>query len=143
MGREQILTLIPHAGKMCLLHGLIDWDAERISCFALSHRAPDNPLRRAGRLRSICAIEYAAQTMALHGALTARSGPRPRAGYLASVRELVCHVAFLDDVAAELRISSERLLAQGERVIYAFEIRGDHHPLVSGRAAVVMDAAAP
>ena len=38
---------------------------------ASSHRAADNPLRAHGRLGAACGIEYAAQAMAVHGALLA------------------------------------------------------------------------
>ena len=48
-----------------------DWNAERISCVSRSHRAADNPLRAGGRLGIACGIEYAAQAMAVHGALIA------------------------------------------------------------------------
>lgn len=137
--REQIRRLIPHAGKMCLLDGLLEWDAQRIACVARSHRASDNPLRRDGRLRAVCGIEYAAQAMALHGGLSAQPGSRARAGYLASVRDLICRVAFLDDAGAELRIFAERLLAQGDRVIYAFGIDDSGRELLAGRAAVVLN----
>ena len=54
---------------MCLLDEVLSWDLQRISCRSASHRAADNPLRAHGRLGAACAIEYAAQTVAVHGAL--------------------------------------------------------------------------
>jgi hypothetical protein len=47
---------------------------------------PDNPLRAAGSLGVANAIEYAAQAMAVHGALLGGSDGAPQAGYLTSVR---------------------------------------------------------
>ncbi|TMH48667.1 MAG: hydroxymyristoyl-ACP dehydratase, partial [Betaproteobacteria bacterium] len=32
ISREAIATMIPHAGSMCLLDGVISWDASRIRC---------------------------------------------------------------------------------------------------------------
>ena len=68
LNRPDIARLIPHAGRMVLLDGVLDWTAETLRARACSHRAPDNPLRRAGRLSVIAGIEYAAQATAIHGA---------------------------------------------------------------------------
>ncbi len=68
---ERIRNLVPHAGNMCLLERVVACDAASIRCETRSHLDQSNPLRRNGQLASICAIEYAAQAMALHGALTA------------------------------------------------------------------------
>jgi predicted hotdog family 3-hydroxylacyl-ACP dehydratase len=76
---ERIRELVPHAGKMCLLERVVDCDTASIRCETRSHLDRANPLRRNGHLSSVCAIEYAAQAMALHGALTA---PRQHSGAL-------------------------------------------------------------
>ena len=68
---ERIRELVPHAGKMCLLERVVDCDTASIRCETRSHLDRANPLRRNGHLSSVCAIEYAAQAMALHGALMA------------------------------------------------------------------------
>ncbi len=68
---ERIRKLVPHAGNMCLLERVVACDAASIRCETRSHLDQSNPLRRNGQLASMCAIEYAAQAMALHGALTA------------------------------------------------------------------------
>jgi predicted hotdog family 3-hydroxylacyl-ACP dehydratase len=78
---------IPHQGSMCLLDYVEAWDQERIQCRASSHRAADNPLRAYGRLGAACGIEYAAQAMAVHGALLDRRAVPARVGYLVSVRD--------------------------------------------------------
>lgn len=139
MTRDEIAALIPHAGTMCLLNGVLSWDRSRIRCIARSHRDPDNPLRHAGRLAALCGVEYASQAMAVHGGLTA-GGKRPAAGYLASLRDLACHVARLDEIAEDLVIDAENLTGEGSRVIYAFALSAGGRELLSGRAAVVIDA---
>jgi len=53
--REEIAGLIPHAGAMCLLDGVLQWDESRIRCVSRSHQAPDNPMRDGGRLAAVCA----------------------------------------------------------------------------------------
>ncbi|HEX4195016.1 MAG TPA: phosphotransferase, partial [Stellaceae bacterium] len=85
--RAEIATLIPHAGKMCLLDRVIAWDEQRIACQSTAHRDPDNPLRKDGRLGVLAAIEFAAQAMAAHGRLAGAIGERPRAGIIASLRD--------------------------------------------------------
>lgn len=139
MTRKQLAALIPHAGTMCLLDGVLSWDRSGIRCLARSHRDAGNPLRHAGRLAALCGVEYASQAMAVHGGLTA-GGKRPAAGYLASLRDLACHVARLDDIAEDLVIDAENLTGEGSRVIYAFSLSAGDRALLSGRAAVVIDA---
>jgi predicted hotdog family 3-hydroxylacyl-ACP dehydratase len=141
--RDWITARIPHQGDMCLLDGVESWDATHIRCRAASHRAPDNPLRAGGRLGAAAGIEYAAQAMALHGALLAPpEGEAPRAGFLASVRGVELLVDRLDDVAEDLVVEAERLSGEGNSVLYAFSVSADGRVLLRGRAAVVLDAGA-
>lgn len=141
VGRDWIEAHIPHRGAMCLLDGVLEWDERRIVCRALSHRDPANPLRIAGRLPAACGIEYGAQAMAVHGALLGPGAALGR-GLLASVRSVKLRAAQLDDVEGCLRVTAERLGGEGARVLYAFSIAGDAGELMSGRAAVVLGAAA-
>jgi predicted hotdog family 3-hydroxylacyl-ACP dehydratase len=140
VGRDWIAAHIPHQGTMCLLEGVLDWDARRIVCRAASHRDPANPLRVAGILPAACGIEYGAQAMAVHGALLDARGAALGRGYLASVRAVKLHAARLDDVEGPLRVSAERLSGEGDHILYAFSVAGDAGELVGGRAAVVLDA---
>jgi predicted hotdog family 3-hydroxylacyl-ACP dehydratase len=139
--QDGIRQLIPHAGAMCLLDRVEAWDATRIRCASASHHRADNPLRHAGSLRAICGVEYAAQAMALHGALG--SGQRSRAGLLVSLRSVVCAVAHLDGEPGELTVEAERLLGDDERAMYAFRVLAGKRELLSGRATVVLAAAGP
>ncbi|MDR3395255.1 MAG: 3-hydroxylacyl-ACP dehydratase [Parasulfuritortus sp.] len=144
----EIARRIPHQGRMCLLDAVMAWDAARIVCQASSHRAPDNPLRAEGRLGAACGVEYAAQAMALHGALLAESGEAasagaapPRVGYLASVRSVTLHVQRLDTIAEDLTVTAERLLGDANHILYSFRLEAGPQLLIEGRAAVVLDAA--
>jgi len=141
LDREWIEAHIPHRGAMCLLDGVLEWDAQRILCRATSHRDPANPLRVAGILPAACGIEYGAQAMAVHGALLNAHGAPLGRGFLASVRAVRLRAARLDDVEGPLQVSAERLSGEDDHVLYAFSIAGDAGELVSGRAAVVLDAA--
>ena len=147
-----IARLIPHAGAMCLLDGVLSRDAPSIRCVTGSHRATDNPLRRDGRLGILCGVEYAAQAMALHDALghdalghdalghdaLGTFGERPRAGYLASLRAVRCHCDRLDLLPGKLIVEAERLHGGADRAIYGFALRHAGDLLLEGRAAVVV-----
>lgn len=136
-----LLVHLPHQGSMCLLDAVTDWDGQHIRCTASSHRHADNPLRAHDRLGAPCGIEYAAQAMAAHGALLAAADDAPRAGYLASVRGVDLQVARLDDIAADLEIEAERLSGDGNTILYGFRVCAAGRELLSGRAAVILDAA--
>ena len=140
LDRAWIAARIPHQGSMCLLDRVVEWSPERIRCAASSHRLPDNPLRDGDRLGAACGIEYAAQAMAVHGALLADQQGAPRQGFLASARNVDLHTSRLDDVAGDLDLVVERISGDGNNVLYGFEVRGDGRLLLSGRAAVILDA---
>ncbi|WP_175730472.1 hotdog family protein [Burkholderia ambifaria] len=147
LDRAWIAAHIPHDGAMCVLDRVEAWDAERIRCSATSHRDPHNPLRARGRLASVCGIEYAAQAMAVHGALLGTQQEhteqaRPRAGYLASVRNVDAFVDRLDTFALPLIVDAERIGGDDHSVLYGFALRCDDRMLLSGRAVVMLDASA-
>ncbi len=138
--RAEIAGLIPHAGAMCLLDGVVHWDENRIRCVSRSHLDAGNPLRTGGRLPAMCGIEYAAQAMAVHGGLAGGTRARPRAGYLASVRDMACRRERLDDLEGDLVVEAERVMGDEDRVIYKFRLWVGDAEVLSGRAAVVLDA---
>lgn len=128
---------------MCLLKSVFDWDQSSIRCDAISHRDVNNPLRAHGRLGSVCGIEYAAQAMAIHGALLVPSDRNsPRIGYLVSVRSATLHAARLDDITADLLIEASCITASTNNILYEFSVSTAGHLLLAGRAAVVLDAKA-
>jgi len=135
---------IPHQGSMCLLDYVEAWDQQRIECRATSHRAADNPLRAHGRLGAACGIEYAAQAMAVHGALLAPpDSTLARVGYLVSVRGTQLHVPRLDDIAADLLVEATCITRSGNNILYQFSVSAAGRVLLDGRATVVLDAHAP
>jgi predicted hotdog family 3-hydroxylacyl-ACP dehydratase len=123
---------------MCLLDEVMDWNAERIVCRTATHRAPDNPLRAHGRLGVACGIEYAAQAMALHGALA--GGAVPQVGLLAGIRAVHFSVVRLDDIDSDLICEVTRLAGDAFTALYEFALRDGRRTLASGRASVVLDA---
>ena len=138
-----IALRIPHHGRMCLLDRLQSWSDSHVFCTALSHHDADNPLRSASGLLAPCAIEYAAQAMALHGALTAPAMSAPMPGYLASVRGVRLAARHLDDRPGALQVHAERLAGDGNAVSYQFRVcAADGTALVDGRATVVLNAIA-
>lgn len=139
MNRAAIGALIPHAGDMCLLDSVVAWDSTTIACLTSSHRLPGNPLSVDGRLDAICGVEYAAQAMAVHGGLIG-DGRRPAAGYLASLRDVVCSVERLDLLKDDLLVTAELLIADTASGIYRFNLTCGAIEVLSGRAAVVIDA---
>lgn len=143
LDRAGIAARIPHQGTMCLLDRVDLWNQQRLQASAGSHRAIDNPLRSHGRLASSCGIEYAAQAMAVHGALLAGSDQRPRMGFLASVRGATLHVERLDDIPGELTIEVVSFNSDGNNVLYDFSVSAQGRVLLEGRAAVILNAAQP
>ena len=142
LDKHWIAARIPHQGSMCLLDEAIRWDANRILCRVTGHRLPNHPLRAHGRLGSACGIEFAAQAMAVHGALLAEAdgATPPQAGFLASVRGVDFQVARLDDIAADLEVEAERLAGDGNHLLYGFAVRAGERLLLTGRASVMSKA---
>lgn len=130
---------------MCLLDEVLAWDPVQIRCRSTSHAAPDHALRARGRLGAACAIEYAAQAMALHGALVASGREEaPRGGFLASVRGVRFAVLRIDDVPGDLICVATRVAGDRDTVVYEFQVAGATTPdaelrtLVSGRATIAL-----
>lgn len=142
LNRTWIAQNIPHHGRMCLLDEVIEWDAQHIRCRSTTHRLPDHPLRSHDRLGVCCGIEYAAQAMAVHGALAAgaANARRPEAGFLAAVRDVRLHVLRLDDIQTDLICEAALVAGDPGSALYEFELRSEAQRLVTGRATAVYDA---
>lgn len=145
---------IPHQGNMCLLKNVQAWDESKIVCLANSHRELDNPLRAHNKLGIACGIEYAAQAMAVHGALLAYANQlnadnsakptnieTPKVGYLVSVRGVTMLTTRLDDIEADLTVTAICMTASESNMLYQFTLCANDKILLEGRAAVVLDAA--
>jgi predicted hotdog family 3-hydroxylacyl-ACP dehydratase len=144
MNRAWIEARIPHQGRMCLLDEVLDWNAQHIRCRTATHRAPDNPLRSHDRLGIACGIEYAAQAMALHGALAGGAvddvANGAVVGLLASVRDVRLNVLRLDDIESDLICEITHLAGDSLTALYEFALRDRDRCLLSGRASVILDA---
>lgn len=137
--RDRIATMIPHAGKMCLLDGVLSWDEVSVRCLSRRYQDKDNPMRRAdGTLGTACGIEIAAQAMAVHARLAAGDHGRPGRGYLASVRDVLLATSHLDQISGDLTVDAERLMGDSTGAIYRFVLARQGVELLSGRAAVVL-----
>jgi predicted hotdog family 3-hydroxylacyl-ACP dehydratase len=138
--REQLLSLVPHAGGMCLLDRVLAHDEQEIRCSSRSHRDPANPLRRANQLSALHLAEYAAQAMAIHGALGA--GGRPQPGMLAALRDIRLHVDHIHAIEGELIVQARRRLAQHDGSLYEFTVTAGGKLLCEGRIAIALVIAA-
>jgi predicted hotdog family 3-hydroxylacyl-ACP dehydratase len=138
--RAWIAAHIPHQGRMCLLDQVLSWDLHRIECASATHRAIDHPLRAYERLGAACALEYAAQAMAVHGALLQpQSGFTGGFGMLASARALELYVTRLDDVIDDLIIRAECEHADARGALYSFTVSAAQVLLARGRASLTLN----
>ena len=145
LNHAEIARRIPHQGGMCLLDTVVSWSPDALHARATGHAQGDNPLRRDGRLDAVHGIEYAAQAMAVHGALLADPDDRgtpARQGYLTSVRGVDMTVSRLDDLDGPLDVHVQRLSGDELNILYGFELRHENRVILQGRASVVLDAAA-
>jgi predicted hotdog family 3-hydroxylacyl-ACP dehydratase len=138
MNGAAVRGLVPHAGTMCLLETVEEWDGERARLVTRSHASPDNPLRRGGRLPAICLCEYGAQAMAVHGALVARAaGSTLAPGLLVSLRDVELAVQSVESLPGELVIDVERLAAGAGGLQYRFRVSHAGMELARGRGAII------
>lgn len=131
-----IKDLVPQAGTMVLLDQVEKWDANEVVCTSNSHRAASNPLRRDDMLPAICGVEYGAQAIAVHGALTGHGHP----GFLAAIKDVQTVVTRLDDIPSALRVTAQRLFTDANALIYGFSVvRVDNGQLLlNGRISIVL-----
>jgi predicted hotdog family 3-hydroxylacyl-ACP dehydratase len=136
--KSEIRTLIPHAGNMCLLDRVLEWDDESIVCTSETHRDPANPLRRDERLSALHAFEYAGQAAAVHGGLQARSAGVPApAHYLAALRAAHLQVMRLDDIDSPLEIRARRVFGEARNAVYECQVSAGTVILADGRLTVM------
>jgi predicted hotdog family 3-hydroxylacyl-ACP dehydratase len=138
IGKDRIRSLVPHAGTMCLLDAVEQWDKASIVCLAHSHRAPDHPLRRDGQLAAVHLIEYCAQAMALHrGLVSEAEGERAPPGWLVSARDFRLLVPRLDDLAGALTIRARELVYFEGGTQYDISAEAEGRAIGGGRISVV------
>ena len=141
---DALRVYLPHTGAMCLLAGVRSFDQDSIECLATNHRHPAHPLRAAGRLGAACGVEYAAQAMAIHGALSqaGRVVPAP-IGAIVGVRHVRFEVDRLDQIEQDLVVTCHRLAHDGGGAMYDFRILASDRVLLSGRVMVAWTKPSP
>ena len=140
LDRRWIQEHIPHKDGMCLLDEVLSWDLTQTQCRSSTHRSLDNPLRANGRLGSACGIEYAAQTMAVHGALVASAASTVApTGFLASVRGVRLNIDRLDVFEGDLVTAVQRVAGDESTALYEFSVSADDVVLLTGRAAIAFN----
>ena len=137
--KNTIATLIPHAGAMCLLDEVTRWDDSSVSARSRTHLDASNPLRVQGGVSTWCAIEYAVQAMAVHGALVGAVEGKPRSGYLVSLRNVECLAPRVDDLEGDLVVEAQQLMGDADRVMYTFMLRVGDREVLKGNATVILD----
>lgn len=135
---KPIRELVPHAGAMCLLEEVLEWDATSIACRATSHRKTSNPLRTSDGLAAVVGVEYAAQAVAVHGNLTSEDSQGPKLGYLAALRDVICSVERLDIEKGDLVVRANQVAAESGRLLYDFRVESGGRELLRGRLSVVL-----
>ncbi len=141
LDRAWIAAHIAHRGRMCLLDQVLFWDSGCIECASSTHRASDHPLRAHGRLGAACLIEYAAQAMAVHGALLQASPPSEGGfGMLTSARAVDLYVARLDDLDGDLLVRAEHQHRDAGGALYGFRVSAGERLLAQGRASLWLGA---
>lgn len=130
--------LLPHAGTARMIERVLRWDSQEILAATTRHRAPDNPLRRAGRLAAVHLAEFAAQAMAIHGGLLdTAAGREPQPALLVSVRDLELKLDHIDELGGEIEILARVLLANPGSWQYSFTVMHDGAIIASGRIAAI------
>ncbi len=143
LAQESLCRLIPHHGSMCLLKKVDFFDDENITRLADSHRLDDNPLRDDLGLSSINGIEYGAQAIAIHAALTRQqdeSSSEAQSGYLVQVKNVSFTPCDLSLKLEYLKIEATQVLMTERNLIYSFAVSHEGERLVEGRITIFMSA---
>ncbi len=142
LAKADFAALLPHAGSMCLLDAVLAWDATTLHAITTSHTRADNPLRGPQGLHAVHLAEYAAQAMAVHGALLARSrgDQAMRPGRLVSLRDVRLFAEYVDCLDGRLDVHTECLYVDQGGAQYAFRVEHGARLLASGRIAVIHPA---
>jgi predicted hotdog family 3-hydroxylacyl-ACP dehydratase len=139
LAKTDFTDLIPHAGDMCLLDGVLSWDDTSIHATSVSHVLDTHPLRSEHGLHAVHLAEYGAQAMAVHGALRGRERGEtaPRPGMLVSLRGVKLSAQRIDNREGVLDVYAECLIADENGAQYLFRVLHSGEELASGRAAVI------
>ncbi len=138
IGKEDIYSLIPHSGLMCLLDRVVEWNQNEIVCSSNTHRDLNNPLRRNEQLSAVHALEYGAQAAAVHGGLRARAtGATAPPGYLAAIRDARLAATRLDQIDSVLQVHARCLFGDRANTVYECRISAGDVLIAEGRVTIV------
>lgn len=134
-----IAELVPHAADMCFWQQIEQLSADFIQCKTSSHLNPEHPLKLgATELSAMALIEYAAQSVAVHGGALAwltRPGCAPQAGFLVAVRNI--ELLQFKPTTAWLRVKAEVLIADAASKSYQVAISdADDNLVCQGRVLI-------
>ncbi|MEX2489984.1 MAG: hypothetical protein WD356_10720 [Pseudomonadales bacterium] len=134
--QQEISTLIPHGPGMSLIDEIVDWDQQTLAARTMSHTAPDNPLRGQKGLHCIHLVEYAAQCMALHAALTAvLHATQPMV--VGALRNIHLPDVNLDTLTSPLLIQVDIAMTGKSGAIYNFSVGHQGTSTGSGRVTLL------
>lgn len=134
--KNEIRKRIPHAGDMCLIESVTQWDQDSITCLSGTHTDTSNPLRNKNKLPVSALIEYGAQAMAIHGSLLNENFDEAQGGYLAALKNIHFSDVSLSNIREEIIIFANKIYSDGKNMIYDFSVSDSENELVSGRATV-------
>ena len=129
----EISSLVPHAGDMSLIERVISFDDKQIVCETSTHLDPANPLRAWQRLSAINAIEYGAQAMALHGALTGGDNDN---SCLVAARNVEIQIDYLDQLESYIRVCAELQMKDVNAAVYRFSVAHGEDVIAAGRLTI-------
>ena len=137
-GGIEVARLLPHAGAAVLLDDVDGWSTTAIACTSRLASRTTNPLSRDGVISAVCGVEYAAQTMAVHGALLAGGTPQP--GLLVSIRDVELLSPLPVTPCNVVCIQANMLRRDLRSATYAFGVGSLDTELVNGLASVMFSS---
>ena len=138
MKLERLYESLPYGPGMRLIDELVVWDARSINCRSNSHHSPDNPLRCSNSLPSLCALEYAAQCLALHGLLQASSIYYRLVAIVATSSRLECEDLDISLLPGPLDIHATWAEQAGPLVRYQIAVTASDRMILSGDLGVLL-----
>ncbi|MEH6569607.1 MAG: hypothetical protein V7709_11050 [Halioglobus sp.] len=138
IGPEEIATLIPHSGSMCLLDHLVTWDHQAIEAVAVDVHSEHNPLREDGMLHSVVLVEYAAQAAAIHAALNEGSIGGNSVAYIGAIKSMTLHQPRVDPSDSELHCVACCVLNNANGAIYQLTVSANQKILMDARVVMVL-----
>ncbi|MBF0263671.1 MAG: phosphotransferase [Gammaproteobacteria bacterium] len=139
--KKEIKKLIPHSGNMCLIEEVLEADKQSLKARSQTHLSENNPLRVNGQIHIVNAVEYAAQAMAIHGALLSLKDSDEvvvKQGYIVSLRNINTYIEYLPVSESDLLVAINLLMGSETGYSYEFEVKNKNNLLISGRISIFL-----